>query len=361
MKIKAKQWKEQLLFCILLISTIIVFLGTHAARTYADQSPDAPPAPPSQISSYENSSILPDYSGMALLEGNRFVVAHDYKLGQKEPRVSILTANPCCPPQLVPVQVDWSGVPRVANDLESVAAVPGKTLEFLLIESGSCSGNDKYKPVPCFIFRMRLESSNGRWRGIIKDVIEMPEYLCEVEGAACLKNKKGDLLLILGERGSSKNGKIYPARLFWGYLDLEKNTCDFSASKSAEPVLFKTCEFDRYRLLDDDIRSCSGIYIDKKNQLWISAAVDSADEGPFRSTVAQTGYVDLNKKIPIRLYDKPRMVLYLNGLKVEAIAAPTLYFEQLKTGARVLMSIGTDDERYGGTWRPLFFPSHKKD
>lgn len=75
------------------------------------------------------------------------------------------------------------------------------------------------------------------------------------------------------------------------------------------------------------------------------------DNGPFHSVIYQAGYFIIdqkNKTIRFARNAKPKILSDLSGIKVEALAAPAVNVPNS------LYSIATDDERYGGIWRPLF-------
>ena len=85
-----------------------------------------------------------------------------------------------------------------------------------------------------------------------------------------------------------------------------------------------------------------------KNRLWGSAAVDPGDDGPFRSVVYLIGHVDANQNPPIKLYNSDTYWV-IDGFKVEGVAA--------REDDRLPLSIGTEDENFGGVWRPLSEPN----
>ena len=92
------------------------------------------------------------------------------------------------------------------------------------------------------------------------------------------------------------------------------------------------------------------MYIDPAGTLWAVASTDEGDNGPFRSVIYRVGQVTTGVTPPVNLAPSLVPDWIVDGLKVEALAAPAA-----AVPASVL-SVGTDDENYGGVWRPLFRP-----
>jgi hypothetical protein len=70
--------------------------------------------------------------------------------------------------------------------------------------------------------------------------------------------------------------------------------------------------------------------------------------GPFLSAVYSAGILTINSgKIAFDLHSTCNVLWHIEGLKVEALAAPADRIEN------TALSIATDDEFYSGIWRPL--------
>jgi hypothetical protein len=69
------------------------------------------------------------------------------------------------------------------------------------------------------------------------------------------------------------------------------------------------------------------------------------DSGPFRSVIYRVGKFDPSVSYPVQYEMNQDMVWYLDGLKVEALGPPVV--------AGSVLTFATDDENYGGLWRPL--------
>lgn len=313
----------------------------------------------------------PGYSGMALLKDNRFVVVYDtkYKKNKKNraPRVGLVTVEPVANGDILVdetgINMKWGKHRRPANDLEAICKVEGKENEFLLAESG-----DKLRyGVKGFIYHVKLKTGKkGKWKGAVLNRIKMPDSLCEVEGIGCIDlnqngnaNKyPGKYLVILGQRGGKNGGncgwsdKNNPARIYWGILELKNGSGDLEFELSGH-VTFTAVELGLNS--PGDVRSCSDLYVDNDRRLWISAAVDCGDRGPFRSVIYLAGKIlPGNTSAPIQLLDKPIVYWKDNRVKVEAIGPPPTFagtLDALNKKAPGLMSIGTDDEDLGSAWK----------
>ena len=132
------------------------------------------------------------------------------------------------------------------------------------------------------------------------------------------------------------------SRILWGELNLEK----YKFTLSGDVPLVSSS------VLND--RDCSDLFIQPGNGshiVWSVATVDAGDNGPFRSVIYRAGsfVYDVNgDSVKFIRESDPIIFRQLDGLKVEALAAPTPLVP------RSGFSVGTDDENFGGIWRPLF-------
>jgi hypothetical protein len=179
------------------------------------------------------------------------------------------------------------------------------------------------------LFRSQRDDKGTTYRG------------AHVEGIACIQNKD-DLILIFATRGGPVGDQIETARLCWGILDLEE--------QSFMPI-------GKEQLADQNLlgdRGCSDLLLLPGNNsylVWSVATIDTGDLGPFRSIVYRAGTLlsaPESKDITFIRQRQPTIHADLQGLKVESLAQPA------QAAARSAFSIGTDDEVYGGVWRPLF-------
>lgn len=301
----------------------------------------------------------PGYSGMALIDDNSYIVIHDTKIRPGEdhepPRISLLVTDCRGMYRERAIRVNWeSDLKRKPNDLEGICAIPGREHEFLAVESGGYRDGEGKIHIIGHIFHLRFTKNlEGDWCGTIQQVIKMPDELNGVEGIACVRIDDESWFVILGECGSrtSQGGDVItkPARLHWDILELgppdniPKEFISRGFVEFISPDLASCC-------ISVDMRSCSDMYIDAKNQLWISAALDPGDTGPFRSVIYKAGRIEPGEpKQPIRIDRHQKEARFIDGLKVEALAAAPAFLSE-----KAILSFATDDENYHGIWRPLF-------
>jgi hypothetical protein len=149
------------------------------------------------------------------------------------------------------------------------------------------------------------------------------------------------MTIILGVRGGST--AYEPPRLRWGVADLSAGTYELEDNGGQE--------LTRGSGQNPWARGCSDRYLDESGALWVSTAEDPGDAGPYRSTIYRYG--DFSPQSSGMFGSQPNLGPYgysdtmwtIEGLKVEALAAPVI------EGS--VLSYATDDEAYGGIWRPL--------
>lgn len=276
---------------------------------------------------------IPGISGIARISSNKFLIVHDAKdYEQDKPRIGLLkikSANE----RIDYKRLDFpASASTISNDLEGVCRVPNKLNEFLLTESGYWQG--KYGR----IFHIRVTKKHVALvhefkLPFLRDNNPDQRDGDQFEGIACIARNSDDVLILLGERGGTEvylNGVLR-----WGIYNL--GTKNVIWSKQSQEVTSP----NPWKL--SKIRSITGLSIDSKGQLWGSASLDPGDDGPFRSVVYLIGRVDPNQEIPVQKHN-PDTYWVVDGFKVEGVAAGE---------GRLPLSIGTEDENYGGIWRPM--------
>lgn len=274
----------------------------------------------------------PEMSGMARFGPDALLVISDAKGSSPAPRASVLRltgGKPLVSPVIVD---DWKGDPP--SDLEACCPVPGTSHDFFLAESGW------WKDQAGRIFRLRLSHDPARgWVGTVVSSFHPfpsppggstpdPE---QVEGMAAVLSPSGRIGLLLGRRGSGEQ----PGRLVWGTLEGET----FSPAGEAPLDL---------REFVPGGRGCGDLSLVEEKGTWkvlSVAASDPGDQGPFRSVVCEVGTLGAGgmRFVP----SSPKLLWQLDGLKVEALAPTPAGFGGSP------FCVGTDDENYGGIWRPL--------
>ncbi|MGA9773533.1 MAG: hypothetical protein WBV94_31170 [Blastocatellia bacterium] len=271
---------------------------------------------------------LPDISGLAWIEQDRFLAVHDAKNPEENnrPRVSLLSL-----PQTAEgirwksLELDWPLPLKESSDLESIARIPGTQL-FLLVESGESSyKGQRFGRI--FLVELKAEKL------VIRSFTQLPATTRNIEGSAVFRS--GDrLAFVCAERADHQVG----SKLFWADLKLEP----FELGK------FQQTFFRPGRFTGRNKRPVSAIEIDKQGQIYIASAYDSDDDnGPFTSMIWRAGRIlaDRSGKFRVDLLSRPVELARLDGLKVESLA-----IREREQKAQELFA-GTDDENYGGAIR----------
>ena len=281
-------------------------------------------------------STLPDLSGLAWIEGDRFLTVHDAKTPEEDalPRVSVLQLPSGLDGILwQPLEIQFPE--HKSDDFESIARIPGDS-RFLLVES---TEKQEEKPFARRIFLASIGTDQAQ----IEETIEWPVPTHNVEGSAV--GQAGDLLFFLyAERAEGEGStEIHYAELQLDPLGLGSFT---SASTFTIPSgVLGTCPDPT----GENARPVSAIEVDSQGVVYVASAEDPGDDnGPFRSAIYAVGHiVSAAEAAKIRLYDEPRQVAVLDGLKVESLAVREL------PGQQPQIFVGFDDENYGGSMRPL--------
>jgi hypothetical protein len=268
---------------------------------------------------------LPDLSGIAWIEGDRFLVVHDSKNPTmlQRPRVSILTL-PKSPSKLEveTLDLDWPPPLGPSSDLESIARIPG-TNSYLLVESG-----ERIKDRPAFrrIFHVRFEGERLK----LISFAEMPASVINIEGAAVARAGER-LIFIYAERADD----LPQTDIVWADLELEPLKLGASHRVTYRPA---ACAGKNWRPV-------SAIEIDSRGRVWIASAFDPDDDsGPFQSCIWRIGRIDRGARVA--LYRKPELIARVDGLKIEGLAVR----EQRDT---MELFASADDENYGGALRMI--------
>lgn len=278
---------------------------------------------------------LLDLSGLTWVGDDVFLVVSDAKNDSEEydlTRVSLLT---------LPSSLDGIGFrplsPRFpggrSNDFESAAGIPG-TNKVLLVESSN--NNTSYQ-------RIFLAEVRRKWVRIL-DVVEWGSFtgVYNVESSAVADTDAG-LIFIWAERNSGENStdinwaelSLYPLVIGWNGIDSVEFTLPEVRVNNENSRLYS--------------RPIVGMDVDSQGNLYTVAAYDpegsvpNPDIGPFRSAVFKIGNVSTGNVV---LDPEPTVHAVVDGFKVESVAVR-------EAGNGVELFIGTDDEDYGGTLRPL--------
>ncbi|HYH66077.1 MAG TPA: hypothetical protein VD866_15390 [Urbifossiella sp.] len=288
------------------------------------------------------------YSGMVRIADDAYLTVNDRKSGiQPGDRLGILTVTAKGTTfHPLPVAHWLDPVEKEPNDLEAVCALPERPGEFLLGESG------QYKKKYGRLFHVRVTRDADGWRAECLKAFKLPRAEPddtgttwpgdELEGMACRPGGKDVPTLVLGARGGQGRVGLQPARLVWGDLNLTTYTFTPRGTHALPPVPGFA-----------GARGCADLHlveIDRGWEVWSVAVRDDGDAGPFHSVVYRAGVLGTLKDGTwgFTAEARPSVRLHLHGLKVEALAAPP------RCVPRAGFAVATDDENYGGVWRPLF-------
>lgn len=278
-------------------------------------------------------------SGMEQISGTQYLAAYDLKRFEEGPRMGMITVSE---ESLIvkPISVTGWDSTGISSDLESICKIPGRPNEFLLGESGA------WQDKTGRIFHVSLDTTN-----LIATVMGHSEIPMlnkndiglvgdQYEAMLCVPFNENEVMILLGERGGSQvnpNGIIR-----WAVLNLETYAFEFSPKglKGIEVVAPGTWDQELHRHITD-------FFLDKDGFLWTAGCEDTGDWGPFYSIIYKVGKVNAdNHDMPIDTSIDCLTYKVIDGFKIEALSGPDTF-------TNATLSFGTEDENYGGVWRPI--------
>ena len=293
---------------------------------------------------------IPGISGMAPLTGNSYLMVQDTKAHKKGHRTGILTILDDGPNSYKALDVDVldKGDDR-ASDLEALHIIPGKPGHFLAAESG------RRDLGPGRIFHLAYDEDDSKLSVIgdwpVATRIEKPmEWGLgkgdNYEGLVCIPLDGERYQLVLGERGRSKAHAR--GALITGILDLGEGTLAWQPA-STDLELSSPGRW----INPKGPRDIGDLWYDERDQsIWTAATEDPGDQGPFRSVLWQACTVgELNQETGLRSLiatENPTAAYTIDGHKIEGISAAP------NSVPHAYLSVGAEDEDYGGTWRGLY-------
>lgn len=278
---------------------------------------------------------------MAWIGGDEYLVVHDTKTHRDDPRLGVLTVGGEEGVRYRALAVDdWGDADGRSSDLESVCALPGRDDEFLAAESGTWEGDFGR------IFHLRLDGDAAQ----VLHAERLPQLADNdpetqgdnFEGIACAARADGSVLVILGERGGTRQNANGSLR--WTVYEPQEHEFEWSSRSLAGVGIAAPGAW----ISLETKRDIADLYLDPEGILWSVASEDAGDDGPFRSGIWAVGRVDPEADNPVEIFDDPPIGWWLDGLKVEALAAPPAHLPFAEA------AIGTEDENLGGVWRPLY-------
>lgn len=279
-------------------------------------------------------------SGMAQIDDYSYLVVYDTKNFRDGVRLGMVTIKDE-EFMVEPIVIDQWDEEGKSSDLESVCKIPGRTNEFLIAESGN------WKEELGRIFHIRLDTANnkamflGSTKLPFKDRNDIGMVGDQYEAMLCLPLNANQRILILGERGGSE--KNPQGLLRWGTYDLTSHQLTFNDEGMQGIAVSSPGKWTDTKTK----RDLTDLFMDAKGGVWASASEDQGDSGPFYSVVYKLGQLNEgNQNEPINVFQKVPLWKELPGVKIEALSGPT-------KGINSTHSFGSEDESYGGVWRPI--------
>ncbi|UMB55030.1 hypothetical protein MKD41_06030 [Lutibacter sp. A64] len=279
-------------------------------------------------------------SGMEKLDDDSYLVVYDIKSYKTGARLAILKITE--EGVLVsPITISEWGDEGLASDLESICKIPGKTDEYFIAESGNWKGEIGR----IFHIKVDVENLMAKILGItklpLKNINNLEVVGDQYEAIVCLPYNENKRILILAERGGSKvnpNGIVR-----WGVYNLQTHQLNFSDVGLQGIEVQAPGNWTN----NNAKRAITDLHIDAEGGIWAAASEDISDAGPFYSVIYKIGQVDLsNEERPFKIYTNFSNWEVISGFKVEALSGST-------KSIKATHSFGTEDEVYGGVWRPI--------
>ncbi|WP_354635788.1 hypothetical protein [Planktothricoides raciborskii] len=265
------------------------------------------------------SGITFGISGMALVNQDNnqsnFLIVHDNKkTGENRLAIVGVAASNQNNQSIEYLPLVWPNNVDLPIDLEAITRVTGT--DKVAFMAASSQGR---------IYYFTLE--NNQTISILK-VLDLPEISqgSNFEGVA-IQEIDGKLVIVWGHRGQDSD----PGVIYWGTLDL--NSYQISPQGSAK----FTVPWPR-----EKVRHISDIKIDSAGTLYVTAATDNGDEGPFSSAVYVAGVFTVNQsKVQFRVNSELAALYRFDGYKIEGL--------ELIPGENGGVIFGTDDENMGSS------------
>ena len=284
--------------------------------------------------------ILFNISGMALIQHQSdtcsFLVVHDNK-GVDQNRIARIDMTGNEPIQYSPLA--WPTDIELPIDLEALTTVPQtQNTEFMAASSrGQIYHLSVNTPSDNLLNTAPIPPQNAPNNAqnlsvSVRQVFNIPDVPANsnFEGFALQQMNNlmsNQLLAVWAHRGADAE----PAVLYWGLLDL--NTYAITQIRSASV---------RTPWPTTSVRHISDLKIDPDGILYISAASDTGDDGPFESAVYIAGKFNAQGNQIFFEQDSALFPLYrLNYHKVEAL--------EIVPGGAGGIFLGTDDENMGSS------------
>ncbi|MFC4634242.1 hypothetical protein ACFO3O_10010 [Dokdonia ponticola] len=279
-------------------------------------------------------------SGMEQIDDQSYLVVYDIKKHKEGTRLAMVQITDETI-QVSPIRISgWNEGGR-SNDLESICKIPGTTNEYLMAESGNWEG----KLGRIFHIRVNTTTLSAQVLGTTqlpyKDINTLELVGDQYESMMCLLYSESERILMLAERGGSE---INPrGNIKWGIYNLSTHKLTFSDAG----IKGITVNAPGNWTDEKNKRDITDLHMDAEGGIWAAASEDTTDVGPFYSVIYKLGQLTTsNKKQPLTVYPDFTHWTPVAGFKIEALSGPP-------KNINATLSFGTEDEIFGGVWRPI--------
>lgn len=257
-------------------------------------------------------------SGLALIQQQtqlcQFLAVHDNKGDKDQPRLAVLGV----PSQgsITYQSLAWPTQSSLPLDLEALTLVPNTQTEFLAVTSLG------------MVYHLQLDLENNAVKVLHTAQIPPGAQLSNIEGFA-LQQIEDQLIAVWAHRGQDTD----PAVLFWGQYFPDQAKIKVNGSMAFQVPWPQ-----------QNVRHISDLKIAPDGLLYITAASDPGDKGPFQSAVYGMGSFPFHQaQAASQQRDKSTLTpLYRFPFnKVEAI--------ELVPGKAGGIVLASDDEKFGSS------------
>lgn len=258
-------------------------------------------------------------SGLAFIQKQdqvcQFLAVHDNKGDQDQPRLAVLGV-----PSQGPITyqaLTWPTASSLPLDLEALASVPNTKTEYVAVTSLGV------------VYHLQIDLPTNTVKILHTAQIPPGKKLSNIEGFS-LQQMDDQLIAVWAHRGQDTN----PAILFWGQYFPEQPKITV---KDSIPFQVPWPQ--------QNVRHISDLKIAPDGTLYITAASDPGDQGPFQSAVYGLGSSPFHQAKPRAVQQQvPSTLTPLYRFpfnKVEAIA--------LVHGKDGGIFVASDDEKFGSS------------
>ena len=293
--------------CFHLIIIFLVFLGVLLLPPQLAWAQEWRPV---------GSGIVSGISGMALVAQQNntldLLIVHDSKQ-KNQGRLAIMTIKGKQQPEYLPL--NWPSNIELPKDLEAVTSIPGNPkTAFMAVSSWG----------KVYDIRIELPSKTVT---VLKE-FNLPKIpLGSNFESFALQNIDGILVAVWADRGAGDK----PATLDWGLIDL--------ANDQITPI--GTAKV-RVPFPEGNVRHISDLKVDPAGTVFICAASDGGDNGPYQSAVYVAGSLGVDDHKLVWRQNLQLVPLYRSAYhKIEGL--------ELIPGAAGGVILGTDDENFGSS------------